>query len=169
MGKSPPCGKLTVVASLCLLLVTGAAALGMAVTPGSGVWHVSGQELLWQEFRPVQWTAQQVESMRSRALLQAGGQSPPQPVCELGLTYRVLDLPGTSSTSSSSSTSATITIANNREVCVVYVWACTGERGVWGRPPGVPLQHPPVSYDLGHKAGFAFLVRLSACLTPVNL
>lgn len=71
-------------------------------------------------YRPISWTAEQVDSMRRRALLQqavgggaglgdGSGGKLALPVCELGLSYRIVELEGANFTS-------VVTLQNNREV-----------------------------------------------------
>lgn len=78
-------------------------------------------------YQPVSWTAEQVEGMRRRALLQQAAGGGPSlgadgsgsklalPVCELGLSYRIVELQGGNFTS-------VVTLQNNREVSS-WAWA----------------------------------------------
>lgn len=102
--------------------------LGLAAAGWADVAFTLPPDLLGiSTYQPVSWTAEQVEGMRRRALLQqAAGGGPllgadgsggklALPVCELGLSYRIVELQGGNFTS-------VVTLQNNREV-ISWAWA----------------------------------------------
>ena len=150
-------------------------------------------------YQPVQWTAEQVESMRRRALLQqaaggglaagggdsgSGGRGLALPVCELGLSYRIVELEGANFTS-------VVTLQNNREVswwssmqqcgrhqarCACGACSCAAPRHLPPRPASVrvptcatplpPSEPRSWTCPTGRSCGAFQTIALWACCGP---
>lgn len=150
LGADSPLAAGLLLLALLLVPPTAAGWADLALTPPGE------PELLPRDaYRPISWTQQQVESMRRRALLQqlagggGGGAAVPQlPVCELQLSYRVVDL-------TAANFSSVATITNNRELDLLHwqvVWRFADFRHVVlsradgaiqlspGSPSGAPVR-----------------------------
>ncbi|PRW56562.1 serine threonine- kinase CTR1-like isoform X1 [Chlorella sorokiniana] len=105
-------------------------------------------------YRPISWTAEQVDGMRRRALLQQAAGGGPSlggsggklalPVCELGLSYRIVELEGGNFTS-------VVTLQNNRELDLAHwqiVWRYSDYRSV-----GLLRTQGAIALSLGSSSG----------------